>query len=275
MIARSALVLIAASLACGCRREQPRAGSAPTPNEGSEPAGPAMVSPEAAKPLAADGLYEVRWANTVELDSLESIERRLEAKEPDMFGKLQHDGDAIKPENCVQWAALHAKGYAPTTGIEAQPDNGALLRCGTLSLLGHAKPAKTSYVRDLRWDKSLLALLPSVVATAVNEDDEQAINAAMQAKQTLAQLDPKAHVTSRQPTSIQIIEGDAQTMAIVQAEAWGDFDDDGLDDVVVSVINGATHGTYSYVRLLTLTRSGPREPLRVVAAQSTRPQHPG
>lgn len=184
------------------------------------------------------------------------------------FGDVRRGEVTKRPSNCIEWTALHADGYEPTTTIEAQADSGAKLRCMTLLLLQRAQPAKVSYVRDLVWDRSLLSVLPAGVATAFNKEREQALTAATSKGQTLAQFDAKAKVKpSREEHTVEIVEGDGQTMIVVHAEVWGDLNDDGVDDVAVSVVNGATQGTYSYVRMLTLSRDASGAMLKPVAAK--------
>lgn len=56
-------------------------------------------------------------------------------------------------------------------------------------------------------------------------------------------------------------------MILVHAEAWGDLNDDGVDDIALSVVNGATRGTYNYVRLLTLSRGTSGATLTPVAVK--------
>jgi hypothetical protein len=53
-------------------------------------------------------------------------------------------------------------------------------------------------------------------------------------------------------------------LVMLHAEAWGDFNGDSVDDVVVSVVNGAVEGTYASVRLLVLTRTSADGLLNVV-----------
>jgi hypothetical protein len=40
-------------------------------------------------------------------------------------------------------------------------------------------------------------------------------------------------------------------MIVIYPMAWSDFD--GTDDMAMTVVNGATHGTLAYSRLLTIT----------------------
>ena len=53
-------------------------------------------------------------------------------------------------------------------------------------------------------------------------------------------------------------------MVLMYPMAWGDFNADGMDDMALAVTNGATQGSLAYMRLLTVTRNGPSETLRVI-----------
>ena len=129
-------------------------------------------------------------------------------------------------------------------------------------------------MRDLPWNRKLLALIPAAVATALSQDDERAVNAATTDGKTLAQFDPMARSKpASEESTLEIIDGDRQTLRVIHAEAWGDFNDDGTDGLLVSVVNGATRGTLAYVRLMTLTRFSQTEPLRVIEYPSDDPRY--
>jgi hypothetical protein len=209
--------------------------------------------------------YPVKWWDGLELPSLADAPARYSRREPDSFGELELAGSRARPASCVEWRGLHSKGFEAVNTVEGQSDDGAEIRCVTLALLQSAKPATQSYVRELPWNRKLLRLIPAAVATAISQDDERAVNAATADAKTLAQFDPKARPKpGREESTLEITEGDRQTMIVIHAEAWGDFNDDGTDDLLVSVVNGATRGTLAYVRLMTLTRFNQTEPLRVI-----------
>jgi hypothetical protein len=165
----------------------------------------------------------------------------------------------------VQWAELHSKNFRPTSGVEETPDSGARLRCETLKLIETAKAAEQSYVRDLSWDRDMLSILPLEIATSVHDDDTRAIDAARAAGKSFKDFDPKARAKARtNKETLEIVQGDKQMMILMYPMAWGDFNGDGIDDMAMTTVNGAVHGTLSYSRLLTVTRNGVGEPLRVI-----------
>ncbi|MDB4987879.1 MAG: hypothetical protein JWN04_3057 [Myxococcaceae bacterium] len=267
--------------AMACQREQapgahqgaravPRANTPAEQPAASVPSDrpPGAASDAAVLAPAATGNYPVKWWSGLDLPSAAQASARYTANEPELFGELEHAGSRAQPASCKQWAELHAQQYEAVDGLAEQTDRGAKLRCATLQLIEHAKPARISYVRDLRWDHSLLGLLPAAIATVVNEEGQRIVEAASAAGKSFKQLQPKAQLRpSTDQDTLEIVEAGKQMMIVLYPQAWGDFDGDGLDDVAVTVVNGAVHGTLSYSRLLTFTRSGPREPLQLTASR--------
>jgi hypothetical protein len=68
---------------------------------------------------------------------LAEIDARLRAAETSGFGELALGDSTVMPTRGTPWSLLHAKGYAPTTTLEAQPDAGARLPCGTHGSITH------------------------------------------------------------------------------------------------------------------------------------------
>lgn len=130
----------------------------------------------------------------LELKDLADAGKLYAATQTDAFGDLQRGETTKGPSDCVEWTQLHADGFEPTSTVEAQADSASKLHCMTLLLLQRAQPSKVSYVRDLAWDRSLLSLLPAVVATAFSKERENAVAAATSKGLSLAQFDRKATV---------------------------------------------------------------------------------
>jgi hypothetical protein len=255
-----AIALLGAVL-CGCRgcdhgeQTSPRETASPrTPPESSE------------RPTAAESeQYPVQWWEGLQLKSLNDAASLYASGDGQDFGELKLDGERARPTNCTQWAELHSKRYEPVNTPEEQADNGAKLRCLTLALLQRAHAARTSHIRSLAWDSSMLRVLPATVATALNQDSVRAREKATGAGKSLSEFATNARAKpSAEERTLEINEGD--TLIVLHAEAWGDFNGDGLDDVAISVVNGAVRGTYAAVRLLVLTRLSADGLLKVVEA---------
>jgi hypothetical protein len=262
------LGLLACLVGCGRSSALPASERQPVVAPSVDtPAQTAVAAPSAVPAAQAAPGIPVKWWSGLELRSLAEAKHVYGDDAADSFGPLKRGGTTRQPRNCVEWTQLSAEGYEPVDGLAAQTDDGAKLRCMTLLLLQRAQPSKTSYVRELAWDATLLPLLPAAVATAFNEQRKRAVERATARQESLAKLDPRAHAGRKQEDTLEVIEGGGQTMILLHAEAWGDLDADGIEDLVLSVTNGATQGTYSYARLLVLTRSSASEPLRLISVE--------
>jgi hypothetical protein len=212
------------------------------------------------------GVFPVTWSKSLGLPDLDRAAALRDAEDPYGFGELSLGGDAELPVTCAQRARLREQGYTPANTVEGQNDDAANVRCTTLDLLTRARPARKSYVRSLRWDATLLRVLPAALGSRIDPKRREVVDRASAAGQSLRALDPRARAKpGSAPSSLVVAEGDGNVEILVLAQAFGDFDADGVDDVVVSVTHADTHGPYREVRLFVLTRSQPDEVLRVLA----------
>jgi hypothetical protein len=211
--------------------------------------------------------FPVKWAEDLNLSSLSDVDARLSAADTLGFGELARGAERLLPKTCNQWAALRAKGYEPSTALEAQADGDARLRCGTLTLLKNARPSNKSFVRDVAFDSpSVLSILPASLATAESKERSERVATFSKEGKSLADFDPKAHALKAPGQRLTVAEGDGQSHILLAPEAWGDFNGDGLDDVALAVHNVMTRGSYATTRLVLLTRTAPTGVLRVIEA---------
>ena len=257
---------VALTLVCVGLKPSASRASAPKPSVDAS----VTDEPQAVPSGSAPSGYPVKWSDQLGLAALVDIEKQLRNVDATAFGELELGGKRILPRSCVEWSRLHAAGYAPSTAVEVQPDGGARRRCETLTLLSQAKPARQSFTRKLIFDKSILAILPADLATRGSPDHDRDIALATENKRSLADFDPKAKVKrSVLPGVLEITEGGRQSSIAVEPMAWADFDGDGTDDVVVSVVNSMAHGSISNTRVIALTRSSNGEVLRLLALDKT------
>jgi hypothetical protein len=223
----------------------------------------ALPSDAGAYDAGSDGApetYPVRWSPVVELHALSEVDGLLDRPDTEGFGELEHEGKTRVPRTCRERSALVSQGYAPINALEAQPDDHAMIRCGTLLLLKRARPSGSSFVRDVRFDASALSVLPAALATALSAEEIARVEEATRQGKSLGAFDARARAEPRRSapsvaSELKIREGGGQSVIVVQPRAWGDVDGDGIEDVVLSVINFMTQGTYAGARLVVLTRS--------------------
>lgn len=216
---------------------------------------------------AATAEYAVAWSNDLALGSLGDIDERLRREERVPFCDLSKDDTVVEAASCQQWFKLRAEGYEPSSTIEETGDGAARIKCGTLQQLKSAAPATKSFVRGLKLDASLLAVLPAALATALSREEVESVKNAERAQESLQTYDPKARAKKLSAQlGLEIHEGDGASTITVRPQAWGDFDGDGTDDLLVSVDNTMTEGSLSTVRLIALTRNAPGAVLRVLSS---------
>jgi hypothetical protein len=268
---RPLFVLVGVCALCACstreaelepRSTEPTQQARRTDSTAARGAASATAESAAEKPLP----YPVRWSEDLKLASLADVEASLAKNDALGFGELKLADQRVLPTNCKQWAELRHAGYEPTTSLEVQADGGALFQCEVLRLLKHVRPARVSFVRELpKGGRELLGTLPALVATAESPEQGERLAPLVKQRAALAAFDPRARIVkSVAPDVTRIAEGDGQSIVDIQPKAWGDFNDDGVDDVVLAVRNSMTKGSLSTARVMLVTRSTATEVLRVI-----------
>lgn len=119
---------------------------------------------------AADGLYSVWWSAELELDSLDQVEARLRrALWPDFPEGMKlyvgggPDGQQATARDCASLIELSKASYQglDNPNIKVQMLN--LAFCRAIAVLGQAKPARVSYLRDFVMNAEALDYLPALV----------------------------------------------------------------------------------------------------------------
>ncbi len=209
--------------------------------------------------LADEPPYPIWWSPVLELDSIEGIDARLErhiwpgddeglplAK---WDGEIREDASAV---NCIELERLVAAGFEGigSNGFGLQLLNQAL--CRGIEGMRRAQPAETSYLRDFVLDEEAIHLLPAMV-TAIGSCDFLCRQwVANERRIPLSRFEPviKVTVTSDEEVRIRTIDW----VSIVTMLGRGDFNGDGLDDLLVLANSGSMSGTWSGAELYLLSR---------------------
>jgi hypothetical protein len=215
-------------------------------------------------------LYPIRWTEHIKLNSLDEIDNVLDNYVDEYAGRehaltLKNDqGDKHKVGTYRQYRALQDKGYYPATNWDILYQFRFIRGCHTLEILKKAKPSKTSYISDFNiTDNPLEALPPTLDLINTSYEMEKAEEAIRQGK-TWKEYDINATYTVKDAHSIHI-ETHEETYGgndiYITVQAWGDFNHDGIEDVLLLVeyfIKGATYRSCGHELL---TRLGAEEPL--------------
>jgi hypothetical protein len=204
--------------------------------------------------------FAVQYGARLKVSSPSELDQRLQAP----FTKgIAHPAGV---SNCAQ--LLTPRGRASQTkapGTEFQEERSTMMDCLALQKLRNAMPARTSYVRDLAWDAHVLPLLPPQLAITVSKETERAANDAASRGRNWVDFDPSATASSDGPDQIEVTgKGFIQRLIL-----WGrgDFNGDGIEDLLVESLDTLTGGSYRSLRLFVLTRRNASAGLSVVSSQ--------
>lgn len=156
-------------------------------------------------------------------------------------------------------------GYLEVADLRVRPIAGGFtgtifqanaLDCQAATLTLAAQPAAISYLRSLAFDETLPDRLPWQVAMIVSGAEAQRIAAERpHATWRQALFGPLTEFSSCGPHCGKYVEPGAEQ--VVRLVARGDFDGDGVEDVLLSSYDAATGGSYRAVRMFMLTRRQP------------------
>ncbi|WP_157619076.1 hypothetical protein [Skermanella stibiiresistens] len=135
-------------------------------------------------------------------------------------------------------------------------------RCAALDLIGRAKPAERSFVKDFRFDKVAAHDLPPALALAVSPDEERRVKRAAAAGGSILDVDRSITLHGLDTGSAELRAKDWKARLAVLAR--GDFDGDGIEDMLVRRDASKTGGTYASSDLFVLTRTTPSKRLHII-----------
>lgn len=206
--------------------------------------------------------YSPQWAASLALKSLKDIPYLL-AKEVSSDNQVSYINDKdqkVVAKTCNDYLRLTKHGFSPLNNCEIARESFFRSICEPLEELQHIQSAKYSYLRnfDLKKDYGLLPaalVFPNVgngpqphgdVKTCYS--DTKVENSVSSDKASITLTSQLAHMQTH--------------MAVL---AWGDFNQDGMDDMLVFVANYIPSGTYHFYSTYVLTRKSAHAPLSVIS----------
>lgn len=246
--------------------------AAPDPLPSTAAASRYSATPEPA-PGAGPGERPLRWTKHVDLKDLASLPAAMEANlTPNGKALSLASGEktpagkpaTIEVGTCARYLQAIDDGYRPESTFDISQESFFKARCAPLWFLRASRPSRESHVKDLRLDvPAPLSTLPgrlNVFMEAPTEEED----AAMAKGAALAAINPKAKVKRKDATSVVFVDPETQIEATVDVIAWGDFDRDGLEDVLLFQAGHSLEGSYRMYRHLIVTRKAAGAPLVVL-----------
>ena len=197
--------------------------------------------------------FEVRWAESLGLTGRADVPNRL--SEPwgyslDVYRLDETRGrETASMSDCVSYFRLSDAGFEARP-IHEQLDLGA--DCHAIRAIGEATASRASHLEGFRLDERSVELLPPDLSLIVSDDDARRVETANAAGHAWSQVEPIGSVTVERSGAI-LVEGDGWGVRVALL-TWGDFDGDGVEDVVAKLGGWLTEGSYRTTRLVVLTR---------------------
>ncbi len=224
---------------------------------------------------AEDGPYPVWWSPVLELDSLDHIDARLEREiwpgDAEGLPLAKTEGETrkeVSASNCLELERWVREGYhgIGSNGFALQLYNQAL--CRSIEMMRRAEPAERSFLHDFRLDEDSIHVLPALVNVGPPCELWCRQSLANHRRISLSRFEPVTGVAVKSDEEIKVWT--IEWVAILTILARGDFNGDGLDDLLMLANTGGTVGTWGGADTFVLTRDAPGAVLTVQAQGSDR-----
>lgn len=177
---------------------------------------------------------------------------------------INDQGNELTVNTWRQFVTAHQNKYWEKTQADIDMADWISLKRGFIPFLEAAIPATNGFVRNLKPGEELVRLLPLTLAPLLGEESNILDKAARKHERWLHYF-PNTEITRRTNTEMSLKMG--RYIMTITTLAFGDFDHDGLDDMLIAYSQGATDGTFSYSGVAVLTRRNNREPLMPIPTQ--------
>jgi hypothetical protein len=161
--------------------------------------------------------------------------------------------DAIV-DNCEKLFSANEKSLGPIP-IELSAYQYMALKCYIGKAISRAKSSKMSYVANWVLDKSTVKQLPPQLAFIISSDDQEAVGRAEARHDPLGAMFPSANISLKAvKDNHHVVVDDGVSVQEMALVAKGDFNGDGVEDLLVSSENHLSGGRYRQYGLYVVTR---------------------
>lgn len=149
---------------------------------------------------------------------------------------------------------------APATARDYRVFVGVKLQCEAALELSVAKEAKVSFLDQFALDERVPHLFPKWLAIIVSPDDEERVKGSKYE----SWFDFEPVVSARDVTPQRGEFNSRGASQLIELVGKGDFNGDGIEDLLVTSRDSLTEGSYRAVRMFSLTRRGNQERLELL-----------
>lgn len=210
--------------------------------------------------------YPVRWTSEIKLKDSNEVDRLLdkrgnlsEAGEGMTLMLINDGGKEIDATNfsCKEYLSFTEKGFYPISNYDIAMDGWFKQICSPLKYLKNVAPSKVSYLEKFKLSDAPLKTLPLTLGLYLSGDEGERADTAFAKGIAWKDFSPEMKVKVKSQNHIELMEGDSLT--VITLLAWGDFNRDGTEDILLNVshfIPSGTYHDYGHVILTRLKKNG-------------------
>jgi hypothetical protein len=212
--------------------------------------------------------YPVKWTKHVKIKSLDEIDNVLN-NYVDPYAGTTHEltltndnDDQQKVTTYKRYKELRDKGYYSASNMDALYQFRFIRNCITLELLKKAKPSSISFVRNLKLSDNPLKNLPQTLDLFTTFEEEEEAEIAFKEGKTWEEFNPLLVYEVKDDYDINIYETQgiseddeySGSDIYITLQAWGDFNNDSIEDILLSITYFVKDATFRWCTHALLTR---------------------
>ena len=200
---------------------------------------------------------EMKYPKNISLEKLKDLP--LNTLNGPLFennGIYMSKGDSTNVVKVLTWREYDRysdTGYQPMGSMNFQLSRWLIKERGFIFFLERAKSSKVSCVQNLPMSRKLLYLLPINLGPLVSREELDSAQGLIKQGKIFVDFFPKTRIKKCTKTMMQV-EVDNDWYVWLRIMAYGDYNHDGYEDVLVYVSHEAIHGTMCYSFYAVLTR---------------------
>lgn len=200
----------------------------------------------------------VTWTSEVKLNSVQSIPSLL-TKQVEPVKYVNDKNQTAIASTCNDYFTLTKMGYSPADNTEIAKESFYKKTCEPLVTISNAQPAKISFIRNFSLKQDYKMLPASIIFPSLSGEETP---------YDLKTVYPDVQVLKASNTSATLISRNADMESNVSILAFGDFNKDGYDDMLIFVAHHLVGGTYHSYDTYLLTRKSENGALIIIKLQN-------
>lgn len=183
---------------------------------------------------------------------------------------IMNDGTSVNScREAFRLTANHKDSYPKNTPEDIYVAH--VVACYAAQAIYQAIPARVSHLSNFKMDAADARTLPAALTLVISNYQAEKITRATKLGKTLGDVLPKGatfsvrHNPRGDAPMVRVNDGSGgiEDMSLL---ARGDFNHDGIEDLLIAVSSSVVGGTYRQSDLYLITRLGPHAPMKVLAA---------